>query len=79
MDRGKRQSTVLFALVALIALCQVLTTISADTDVMGILSAAEQRRTRSSEQAKDQVISAQPNLTICCPRPNKQPWHGYGP
>jgi hypothetical protein len=52
-----------FSLVALSA-ASGLTTISADTDVINILSAAVQRRTSSSEQAKDQAISAQPKLIV---------------
>lgn len=41
-----------------------LTTISADVDVINILSAAVQRRTGSSDKAKDQAISAQPKLVV---------------
>jgi hypothetical protein len=49
-----------FSLIALFGL----TIISTDTDLINILSAAVQHRTRSSQQAKDQAISAQPKLSV---------------
>ena len=52
-----------FSLVALFVV-SALTTISATTDIINILSAAVQRRISSSEHARDQAISAQTKLSV---------------